>query len=240
MDEEERSIDLRRLVSSQLGVHIDQEEIILGGGSDTGIQNGRDAPEKGAAASIDYACGEYFRRAAVEAMTGDTWPDFPTGGLFIFPPESFNELLERIPRGAHSFLISRRIPDDIRKIRDDPLTHILWITSLRKEGEMCIDGRNMSRIGNVLDHFLKEDSRGLLVIEAFEYLALQSGFVSALRWLHGIVDRVRLLEGALFLVVDPTCFPVAEARLLKREFTVVDDLGALFPEGAGECGPDPE
>lgn len=141
-------------------------------------------------------------------------------GAFMF--KSREELKKAIPNffDQNVIMITRNPPKD--KVPENTLVY--WLTKM-EENTIKTDGKiypvSPTRI-DVLIHLLTknlESGYNAVYIDGFEYLMIENGFDSAVKFLFDLKDRV-LSEGKVMaLIIDPRTLTNKQIALLEREFS---------------------
>jgi len=104
-----------------------------------------------------------------------------------------------------------------------PNSMVFWITRVQ-EGEIekspLVYAISPTKLGILLDLISKALSSGYrtVYLDAFEYLILENGFTSALKFLLDLKDRVLIHGGKLVLTLDPNTLDENQLKILEREF----------------------
>ncbi|USS41344.1 DUF835 domain-containing protein [Thermococcus aggregans] len=140
-------------------------------------------------------------------------------GAFMF--KSKEELKKAIPNffSQNVVVITRDLPRN--KVPENTLVY--WLTKMEENTKA--DGNiytvSPTRI-DVLIHLLTKNLKSgynAVYIDGFEYLMIENGFDSAVKFLFDLKDRV-LSEGKVIaLVVDPRTLTDKQIALLEREFS---------------------
>ena len=93
-----------------------------------------------------------------------------------------------------------------------------WVTSV--EGERSISPTNLPKILDMAVKFMKEaqeaGKKPLIVIEGFDYLVLENGFSSVLKFLSALRDYALLNDATVFLVGSDDFLSERERHLLRN------------------------
>ncbi|MFA4645839.1 DUF835 domain-containing protein [Pyrococcus kukulkanii] len=88
-----------------------------------------------------------------------------------------------------------------------------WITKVQK-GSRTIEPTNLVKILNLSVKYLEQG--GIVVIDGFEYLVLENGFESIVKFLAHLRDYALLYASTVIVVSDLTNFPERERNLILR------------------------
>lgn len=127
---------------------------------------------------------------------------------------AFEIFLEAALSGIEGLCITREYPPKVRKRYGLERTPIVWLSDEMVEGERTV--KSLQELSIMIDNFL-EGGRKVILLDGIEYLIMQHGFESFMRFLYLNRSRVErrdsiliapLLEGAL----DPR-----QVNLIERE-----------------------
>ncbi|MFA4639616.1 DUF835 domain-containing protein [Pyrococcus kukulkanii] len=118
-------------------------------------------------------------------------------------------------------LFMKEVPDEILKTAlvfsrnpgDENNERWFWITKVQK-GPRTIEPTNLVKILNLSVKYLEQG--GIVVIDGFEYLVLENGFESILKFLAHLRDYALLYSSSAIVVSDLTNFPERERNLILR------------------------
>lgn len=141
-------------------------------------------------------------------------------GAFIF--KSKEDLKKAIPNffDQNIIMITRDLPKE--KVPENTLVY--WLTKIEESG-IKMDGKiypvSPTRI-DVLIHLLTknlESGYNAVYIDGFEYLMIENGFESAVKFLFDLKDRVVSEGKVIALIIDPRTLTEKQVALLEREFS---------------------
>ncbi|MBP1911635.1 DUF835 domain-containing protein [Thermococcus stetteri] len=94
----------------------------------------------------------------------------------------------------------------------------LWLSKV--PGENAIDPLRLPAILHKLIESADKDT--IVIIDGLEYLTLENGFNSVLKFLTTLKDNLLLKGATLLLVLDPKTLEHHQAALLKKEFKSIE------------------
>ncbi|MCD6524327.1 MAG: DUF835 domain-containing protein [Thermococcus sp.] len=94
----------------------------------------------------------------------------------------------------------------------------LWLSKVK--GENSIDPLRLPAILHNL--VSKADENTVVVIDGLEYLILENGFNSVLKFLTALKDHLLLKGATLVILINPNTLESNQLSLLKREFKELD------------------
>lgn len=141
-------------------------------------------------------------------------------GAFIF--KSQEDLKKSIPNffDQNVIMITRNLPKE--KVPENTLVY--WLTKM-EESSIKADGKiypvSPTRI-DILIHLLTknlESGYNAVYMDGFEYLMIENGFESAVKFLFDLKDRVVSEGKVIALIIDPRTLTEKQVALLEREFS---------------------
>jgi len=180
-------------------------------------------------APIGFALGAIFRlSAALGALKFVLYPitpiretrrgNVPRGALMYSPGRAPEDIFSH----PGVILITRTSPARIKETLH-PESMAFWITRV-KEGRISetpmIYGIGPTKIDILTDLLTKAIERGyrIVYIDAFEYLMVENGFGTALKFLLTIKDRMVSVDGTIMVTIDEDALSPQQRRLLEKEF----------------------
>jgi hypothetical protein len=143
-------------------------------------------------------------------------------GAFLISDKGGRTLIEEIGKASNFILITR---GDIRRIKSlvNGSGMVFWITRA-VEGEIDQSPRiyavSPTRLGILLDLITKAIESGYMnvFVDSVEYLILENGFKTTLKFLLDLKDRVLSHNGKIVISIDPEALEKGQLNILKREF----------------------
>jgi len=190
--------------------------------------------------SYGFALGTLLRYAMTVGAFGVAfWPSVEAthaqnasrGTVVVTPPEGFKLLIEEIGKKRSSILVTR---NDLRQLELilNSSAMVFWITRVT-DGELKkkphIYAISPTRLGILLDLIARalEAGYNTVYIDSIEYLILENGFNTVLRFLLSLKDWVTAKGGELVLCVDPTALDEKQLKILEREFGEIRGQASL-------------
>ena len=150
------------------------------------------------------------------------------------PDEVYRRLGETLASGLRGFGISRMHPDKLRARLNDPNLPVLWLSNVGKEGS--VRPQDLERLSAAAEQFLRRE-KGVILLDGLEYLLTNNNFLTVLRFLQSLRDRVALQEGVLLVSMNPSALEGPQRTLLEREVDeVIARSEAPPPSGPGRGG----
>src|SRR3989449_948806 len=145
------------------------------------------------------------------------------------PEEAYRLFLIAQKAGKKGMVITRLFPQKVRErfgLSDLP---ILWLSNVGKED--TIRPKDLEKLSLAAEQFLSRE-KGVVLLDAIEYLVTNNNFLTVLRLVQSIRDQVAVNNGVLLLSVNPSTLDAHQMTLLEREVDRVVDV----PTGSGASG----
>jgi archaellum biogenesis ATPase FlaH len=126
-------------------------------------------------------------------------------------------------------VITRAFPQKIRErfgVADLP---ILWLSNVGKED--TVRPKDLEKLSLAVEQFLARE-KGIILLDAIEYLVTNNNFLTVLRLVQSIRDQVAINHAILLLTVNPSSLDPHQMTLLEREVDQVI-VGATPDESDG-------
>lgn len=115
-------------------------------------------------------------------------------------------------------VVSRTFPEKIRKSENFENVPIWWLS--REENPQSIDPLSLAKLTHIIKGFIEKRERGVVLLDGMEYLIMQNGFETTLRFLQALNDLVILNRATLIVPVDPSSLSVKQMSLLEKEMEI--------------------
>jgi hypothetical protein len=146
------------------------------------------------------------------------------------PEEAYRLFLIALGGGKKGMVATRLYPLKVRErfgLSDLP---ILWLSNVSKEDS--IRPKDLEKLALAAEQFLTRE-RGVILMDAIEYLVTNNNFLTVLRLVQSIRDQVAVNNGIFLLSVNPAALDAHQMTLLEREVDqVVDVAPATAPRDA--------
>lgn len=128
----------------------------------------------------------------------------------------FHRLVES--RSMNGMMITRTFPEKVQKSEKFEDMPIWWLS--REENPQSIDPLSLAKLVHVIKDFVQNNERAVILLDGLEYLILQNGFETALRFIQALNDLVTLNKATLIVPVNPSSLSVKEMSLLEKEMEI--------------------
>ncbi len=132
------------------------------------------------------------------------------------PDVAFATFAHFVKEGYHGLSITRYYPGKLRTRFELEKTPMLWLSHTEGEEEH-VDPSNLGILINILKEFFKQTDQGVVLIEGLEYLIIQNGFETVLRFLQYINEHVVTRGIILLIPLNADSLHPKEAALIKSE-----------------------
>jgi hypothetical protein len=149
-----------------------------------------------------------------------------TGHSYIFlldkADRTFDIFATYVKDGYHGLCISRYFPMKIRKKYGLEKTPMLWLSHTDSE-ESHLDPSNLGVLTNILRDFFNKTEKGIVLLEGLEYLIIQNGFDTVLRFIQYLNEHVVTNKVILVVPFNKESIETRELALLKSELEVIEE-----------------
>lgn len=129
--------------------------------------------------------------------------------------KAFQVFADHVLSGLEGLCITREFPPNVRRKYGLEKTPIVWLTEERAKGEMTVD--SLQDLSILIQRFLENTKRSVVLLDGFEYLTTKSGFESFIRFLQLNRSRFEKSESILVAPVLEEALDLREAKLVERE-----------------------
>lgn len=166
------------------------------------------------------SCGaSQSRRAPVAAAAPEEMPALLKESSSYLVKEATPEEAYRLfqvaqKEGKRGMVITRAFPQKVRErfgVADLP---ILWLSNVGKED--TVRPKDLEKLSLAVEQFLGRE-KGLVLLDAIEYLVTNNNFITVLRLVQSIRDQVAINRAVLLLSVNPAALDPHQMTLLERE-----------------------
>ncbi len=142
------------------------------------------------------------------------------GSLFLYPVDRENEAYaifrSRKDANRPALAITRTFPPRFqRKIGRE--IEMVWLTSNRVPELVCVDPSDTMTLLLVISEFFKRAPEGVILFEGIEYIVSITGFERFLHIVQLLNDKIAMLDGTIYMIVDLGVLKEKEARYIMRE-----------------------
>jgi len=130
------------------------------------------------------------------------------------PEEAYRLFLIAHNTGKKGMIITRLFPQKVRErfgLKDLP---IVWLSNVGKEDS--VRPKDLEKLSLAAEQFLSRE-KGVVLLDAIEYLVTNNNFLTVLRLVQSIRDQVAVNNGVLLLSVNPSTLDAHQMTLLERE-----------------------
>lgn len=164
-----------------------------------------------------YYLVDYMRKVRVsvtpsKVLSGDS--NLPNGTHIITDP-NVSAVLELI--GGKKAIALTRNPEPFKKMG----VPYLWLSKV--PGENAIDPLRLPAILHKLVESADRDT--VVIVDGLEYLILENGFNSVIKFLTTLKDNLLLKGATLIVVADPKALEPSQMAILRREFREIPKEG---------------
>jgi isoleucyl-tRNA synthetase len=129
--------------------------------------------------------------------------------------------------GRRGMVITRTFPQKVRERLGGPETPILWLSNVGKE-EDTVRPKDLEKLSLAVEQFLARE-KGVVLLDAIEYLVTNNNFITVLRLVQSIRDQVAINKGIFLISANPSALDPHQLTLLQKEVDQVIPGSASAP-----------
>ena len=164
---------------------------------------------------------QYNIKVKKEEKGPKTYKKIELGRLYLIEEaehdRSYKLFKDIIAHGYSGLCISRSQPAKIRAQYGLENASLIWLTRNSAPGKPWIVPTELSKIYIMISEFIEKSGRGIALIDGLEYLITQNSFVSVLKLVQSLNDKIMLTSGLCLISINPQALSHAEYALLERE-----------------------
>ena len=130
------------------------------------------------------------------------------------PDEAYRLFQIAQKAGKHGMAITRIFPQKVRERLGGSELPILWLSSVGKEDS--VRPKDLEKLSLAVEQFLTRE-KGVILLDAIEYLVTNNNFITVLRLVQSIRDQVAINNGVFLVSVNPAALDPHQLTLLERE-----------------------
>jgi len=130
------------------------------------------------------------------------------------PDEAYRLFQIAQKAGKPGMAITRIFPQKVRERLGGSDLPILWLSNVGKEDS--VRPKDLEKLSLAVEQFLTRE-RGVILLDAIEYLVTNNNFITVLRLVQSIRDQVAINNGVFLVSVNPSALDPHQLTLLERE-----------------------
>jgi len=137
--------------------------------------------------------------------------------------EQFNSLLKQDVSGL---VISTTYPEKLKRQISVENVELYWLTDTSSEHTTLNPKRLDFEIMRAISNFVKKAEGGAILLDGFEYLAVENGFDVTLKFMKKVNDLCSINDATLIVPITPLSLSPDQLSMLKKEFDRVEMFSA--------------
>ncbi|WP_054840873.1 DUF835 domain-containing protein [Thermococcus peptonophilus] len=171
----------------------------------------------------DIVHNKKYELVPVVEIEGELEEMSPPGVYIIPPPSSGLTLLSKLITGRAPLIITRTMPENVRKILNLEEVPVLWLTTAEC-GDGCVNPRRLEYLLHTLVTFMKrKETLKLIYLDGLEYLILENGFIPVYKFLSTLKDYALINNTVILVPVEKASLNEREWNLFRREFEFLQE-----------------
>lgn len=140
------------------------------------------------------------------------------------PEAAYEQFKSVLKKGVTGLCISTTYPEKLRKEYALVDVAMYWLSDTTSEFATLDPRRLDFEIMRTISNFVRKEKGSVVIIDGFEYLAVENGFENALKFIKKVNDLSSINDSTLFVPITPVGLGEDELSMLKKEFDRVQDL----------------
>ncbi|EDY34499.1 conserved hypothetical protein [Aciduliprofundum boonei T469] len=153
--------------------------------------------------------GRRRKKGSFEMKAGETYYINEKNSTYAI--KIFQQILDR---GLNGLYITRINPQTLEFANQDN-AKVVWLSSIR--GKDRISPGDLTKIHATVVEFMKENEKGVVVLDGIETMITNTNFVKVLHLLQKLRDVVSEKHGVLLISIDLDTLNPQDRALFKRE-----------------------
>lgn len=133
--------------------------------------------------------------------------------------KAFEIFADNVLTGLDGLCITRRFPPEVRRDWGLQKTPIVWLTEERLEDIDVV--YSLEDLSILISNFLANVTRGIVLLDGFEYLVTNHGFETFIRFLQRMRCRFERKECILIAPLSEQALDTRETGLIEREMAAI-------------------
>jgi len=133
--------------------------------------------------------------------------------------KAFEIFADNVLTGLDGLCITRRFPPEVRRDWGLQKTPIVWLTEERLEDIDVV--YSLEDLSILISNFLANVTRGIVLLDGFEYLVTNHGFETFIRFLQRTRSRFERKECILIAPLSEQALDTRETGLIEREMAAI-------------------
>ncbi len=150
------------------------------------------------------------------------------GGSYLIdeekPVESYNIFKQAVSRGSNGLCITRTHPESISFYDTAKNVKFIWLSKVgldTRKDFSSLQPTDLTIIANSINDFIKNNAKGVILLEGIELLSASNGFQNLARALTTVKDIVSAGKGVLLISTNLKALKDDEKNFLLREFNQI-------------------
>lgn len=156
-------------------------------------------------------------------VLGESKGDIKVGYTYIVreqkPNKAYEHFWNMMERGCRGLLITRQHPDHVEKKYGPNELKVLWLSTTL--GKTYVDPHNLGSLTNIINRFVENGSKTVIMLDGIEYLLVNNDFQRLLKFIEYLNELVMDKKSMLLISIDPRALDEKELALLERNAQVI-------------------
>lgn len=128
-------------------------------------------------------------------------------------PHQSYKAFSQLSQQENGLIITRIHPRRVKE-RFGLSGEILWLSTI--EGKNTIEPTQLSKLAFIINHFVRQNHGGAVLLDGLEYLILQNDFDTVLKFVYSVIDYISVHKAILLLPISPETLSQSQIKMLER------------------------
>jgi phage FluMu protein Com len=138
---------------------------------------------------------------------------------------AFKMFVSLLKQGSTGLSISTTFPDKLKKEHDMAKAEVIWLTDTSVADKKTINPHRLEfEMMRMYAAFVKNNPKGAIILDGFEYLVVENGFDKVFKFIKKINDLSSVNNATLIVPIGTSSLEPDQLGTLKKEFDKVIDM----------------
>ena len=139
------------------------------------------------------------------------------------PNKCYDIFNQALKKGRAGLCITRTHPESISFYGSSENVKFIWLTTVNyRDGKVTsLQPTDLSLISNGINNFIKEGTKGIILMDGIELLIKNNGFDNTIKSLTSIKDNVKINKGIMIISINLKKMGDEERNFLLKEFNLI-------------------
>ena len=136
------------------------------------------------------------------------------------PDRALSYFQRAIEAGFRPLIVTRQHPNHVLRAHAGKEIRVVWLSTTL--GKDYVDPHNLNSLTNLVQNFVSDGPRAVILLDGLEYLMINNDFARILHFLEYVNEQVAMKRAVLILSVDDRAFEPKELALIERNTVALE------------------